>query len=90
VTWLLPKALSCAAKNEGLFVTAGSSHGVRSVRFFDGRRRISKQTRGIEGLYAAQWKTREAHRGRHLLRAVVVDRRGARATALRVVRVCRR
>ncbi|HEY2938551.1 MAG TPA: S8 family serine peptidase [Gaiellaceae bacterium] len=89
VTWLLPKALSCAARNEGLFVTAGSSRGVRSVRFFDGRRRIARVTRGIEGLYAAQWKTRKAHRGRHLLRAVVTDRRGARATALRVVRVCR-
>jgi hypothetical protein len=90
VTWLLPKALSCTARNEGLFVTAGSSRGVRSVRFFDGRRRIARVTRGIEGLYAAQWKTRKAHRGRHLLRAVVTDRRGARATALRVVRMCRK
>jgi hypothetical protein len=90
VTWLLPKALGCASKRAGLFVAAGSSRGVRSVQFFDGRRRVSRQRRGIEGLYAAQWKTGKAHRGRHLLRAVVTDRRGARATALRVVRVCRR
>ena len=90
VTWLLPKARQCVARNEGLFVTAGSSRGVRSVQFFEGRRRISRQTRGIEGLYGAQWKTRKAHRGRHVLRAVVVDRHGARAVALRAVRVCRR
>ena len=90
VKWLLPKARSCAAAREGLFVTAGSSRGVRSVQFFDGRRRISKVTHGLEGLYASQWKTRKAHRGRHLLRAVVVDRRGARTVARRVVRVCRR
>jgi hypothetical protein len=60
------------------------------VQFFDGRRRIWKQTRGIEGLYVGQWKTGKAHRGRHVLRAVVVDRRGVRATAVRVLRVCRR
>ena len=90
VTWLLPRARSCAGRSEGLFVSAGSSRGVRSVLFFDGRRRIAKETRGVEGLYAAQWKTRKAHRGRHVLRAVVLDRRGARASARRVVRVCRR
>jgi minor extracellular serine protease Vpr len=90
VTWLLPRARACAAAREGLFVTAGSSRGVRSVQFFDGRRRISRETHGLEGLYASQWKTHKAHRGRHLLRAVVVDRRGARAVGRRVVRVCRR
>jgi len=90
VTWLLPKRLSCVGRAAGLFVAAGSSRGVRNVQFFDGGRRISKQRRGIDGFYAAQWKTRKAHRGRHLLRAVVTDRRGARATARRVVRVCRR
>ena len=90
VTWLLPKSGACVAKTGGLFVSAGSSRGVRNVQFFDGRRRISKQRRGIDGLYAAQWKRRKAHRGPHLLRAVVVDGRGARATAVRPVRVCRR
>jgi minor extracellular serine protease Vpr len=90
VTWLLPRSKTCVAKSEGLFVAAGSSRGVRLVRFFDGRRRIAQVKRGIEGLYERSWRTAKAHRGRHVLRAVVIDRRGARATARRVVRVCRR
>jgi hypothetical protein len=90
VTWLLPKSRACAGKTEGLFVAAGSSRGVRSVRFFDGRRRIGKVKRGIEGLYLTPWRTGKAARGKHVLRAVVTDRRGATASARRVVRVCRR
>ncbi len=90
VTWLLPRPRACAAKSEGLFVTGGSLRGVRAVRFFDGRRRIAKVSRGIEGLYLTQWRTAKAARGKHVLRAVLTDRRGATATARRVVRVCRR
>ena len=89
VTWLLPRPLACTDKVEGLFVIAGASHGVRSVKFFDGKRRISTQRRGGEGLFGAQWRTRKAHAGRHVLRALVTDRRGATAAATRVVRVCR-
>jgi hypothetical protein len=90
VTWLMPKAQACAAKATSLFVTAGSSHGLRSVTFFDGRRRIAKVTRGIEGLYISAWRTAKAPRGKHALRAVATDRRGATAAAKRVVRVCSR
>ena len=90
VTWLLPKTEACAGKAEGLFVTAGSSRGVRSVTFFDGRRRIAKVKQGIEGLYVTPWRTGKAARGKHVLRAVATDRRGATASAKRVVRVCRR
>ena len=53
LTWLLPRPLACAGKTEGLFVTAGASHGVRSVKFFDGKRLISTQRRGAEGLFGA-------------------------------------
>ncbi len=90
VTWLLPAARTCVAKAGGLFVAAGSSRGVRSVRFFDGKRRIAKVRRGIEGLYLTPWRTSKAKRGKHVLRAVVTDRRGAKASAQRVVRVCRK
>jgi len=90
VTWLLPKARSCVRKAPSLFVTAGSSRGVRSVTFFDGRHRIARKKRGIEGLYLTSWRTAKAARGKHVLRAVVTDRRGATASAKRVVRVCRR
>jgi minor extracellular serine protease Vpr len=90
LTWLLPRARTCVRKADTLFVSAGSSRGVRSVRFFDGRRRIAKVTRGIEGLYLTPWRTGKAARGKHVLRAVVTDRRGATASAKRLVRVCRR
>jgi minor extracellular serine protease Vpr len=90
VTWLLPKAGSCTGKATSLFVTAGSSRGVRSVTFFDGRHRIVRKKQGIEGLYLTPWRTAKAARGKHVLRAVVTDRRGATASAKRVVRVCRR
>jgi hypothetical protein len=90
VTWLLPRPKSCVSRTEGLFVSAGSSRGVRSVRFFDGGRKIAKVTRGIEGLFLTRWRTRKADRGRHVLRVVVVDHRGRRAAARRVVRVCHR
>jgi minor extracellular serine protease Vpr len=90
VTWLLPRPRACVSRVEGLFVTAGSTRGVRSVRFFDSRRLIAKRTEGIESLYDAPWRTRKAHRGRHVLRAVVTDRRGKTASARRFVRVCRK
>jgi len=89
VNWLLPKTRACVARVEGLFVTAGSTRGVRKVTFFDGARRIAIVKRGGEGLYDTPWRTRKAHRGRHLLRVVVTDRRGHTASARRLVRVCR-
>jgi hypothetical protein len=87
-TWLLPKARTCARKVESLFVTAGSAKGVRSVRFLDGRAKIAKVTRSIEGLYLTTWRTAKASRGKHVLRAVVTDRRGKTASVTRILRVC--
>ena len=62
---------------------------MRSVRFYDGKRLISKQRSGSEGLFSAPWRTAKARHGRHVLRAVVTDRKGATASAPRTVRVCR-
>jgi subtilisin family serine protease len=90
VNWLVPRPRTCAARREGLFVTAGAAHGVRSVRFFDGKRLIKKVSQGLEGLYDTPWRTAKSHRGRHVLRALVTDGRGKTASARRVVRVCRR
>jgi hypothetical protein len=87
VTWLLPRPRACAAG--GLFVLAGASHGVRSVKFFDGKHLIATEKRGSEGLFTTRWRTRKARAGRHVLRAVVTDRGGATASATRRVRVCR-
>jgi hypothetical protein len=88
VTWLLPSG-GCVGKAATLVVAGGSPRGVRSVTFFSGGHRISKD-RGNLGVYAATWRTKKASRGRHVLRAVLTDRRGRRVQAQRVVRVCRR
>jgi hypothetical protein len=90
INWLLPRPLACGARVESLLVVAGASRGVRSVRFFDGKRLIATKRSGSEGLFGAAWHTAKAARGRHLLRAVVTDHRGATVSATRVVRVCRR
>jgi hypothetical protein len=78
------------ARVEPLFVSAGSARGVRSVRFFDGRKKIATVKRGLEGLYDTPWRNAKVRHGRHVLRAVVTDRRGKTASARRLVRVCRR
>jgi len=54
---------------------------VRSVKFFDGKRLIATEKRGSEGLFTTPWRTRKARAGRHVLRTVVTDRRGATASA---------
>ena len=89
LTWLLPKPGACVRSQTSLFVVAGARRGVRSVRFYDGRRLIGTVRHGSEGLFGRPWSTAKAKRGRHVLRAVVTDRRGATASARRVVGVCR-
>jgi minor extracellular serine protease Vpr len=90
LTWLLPTRNQCVTKPASLAVSAGSKAGVRSVRFYDGKRFLGKRTRGVEGLFVFDWKSGKAARGRHVLRAVVTDKRGRHARAQRLVRVCRR
>ena len=89
VAWLVPESRECAARRAGLVVLAGSPDRIRSVRFFDGSKRIGIDRLGSLGLYAADWSTARAKKGVHRLRAVVVDAKGRRATATRAVRVCR-
>ena len=89
VTWLAPAARECARGPERLVVAADSPTRVRSVRFLDGRQTIAVVRRGTAGLYATTWRTGREPRGRHVLRAVVVDAKSRRASALRNVRVCR-
>ena len=90
LTWLVPSRGVCAVRREPLLVTASSTARIRSVRFYDGRRGIATVRRGVAGLYGATWRTARAQKGRHVLRAVVLDRRGRTLAARRVVRVCRR
>jgi minor extracellular serine protease Vpr len=89
VTWLLPDARTCVRKSADLLVVAGSNVKVRAVRFLDGKRLLKTVKRGSAGLYSYSWKTKSAARGRHVLRAVVVDARTKQASASRQVRVCK-
>jgi minor extracellular serine protease Vpr len=90
LTWLTPSPRVCAARREPLLVAASSTTRIRSVRFFDGPRGIATVRRGVAGLYSATWRTARAARGRHRLRAVVLDQRGRTFGVQRVLRICRR
>jgi hypothetical protein len=89
VTWLTPLARRCTGRSAELVVVAGATRRIRAVQFFDGKRRLRVVRRGVAGLYTTTWRTRRAKRGIHRLRAVV-QTGGQRASAERVVRVCRR
>jgi minor extracellular serine protease Vpr len=86
VTWLAPEVSACT--NGRLLVAAGSTRKLRSVRFFDGERRIAIVKRGAVGLYSFNWKAGRATKGRHVLRAEAADAAGRTASARRVVRIC--
>ena len=88
LTWIVPEANSCVARTARLAVVASAPTRIRSVRFYDGSRRIATVTRGAGGIYGADWRTQKAKPGRHVLRAVVLAG-SARTAATRVVRVCR-
>ncbi len=90
VTWLTPAVNACAARRARLLVAAGSSRRVRSVAFFAGKRRIALVRRGAAGLYGATWRTGRAAKGKHVLRARVLDAAGRAVSATRTVRVCRK
>jgi minor extracellular serine protease Vpr len=89
LTWLAPSPRGCAVGREPLLVAASSTVRIRSVRFYDGRRGIATVRNGVAGLYAATWRTAKVRKGRHLLRAVVLDREGRTFGSRRLVRVCR-
>jgi hypothetical protein len=88
VTWLTPLERSCTGRRVQLLVSASATKQIRAVRFYDGRRRLRVVRRSVAGLYTTTWRTRGAKRGLHRLRAVV-QARGQRAEATRVVRVCK-
>ncbi len=89
VAWLDPDVRSCVSRTAPLVAIANSSTAIQSVRFLDGSRGISVIKRSGGGLYAAVWRNGEAKKGKHLLRAIVVDAKGRKAEAQRIVRVCR-
>jgi minor extracellular serine protease Vpr len=89
VSWLIPSAGACVKGVVRLGVTASSTARVRSVTFFDGKKRIKKVIKGPASLYVANWGTGTADKGRHTLRATALDQKGRTFSAARGVRVCR-
>jgi minor extracellular serine protease Vpr len=89
LTWLSPTPRSCSGRRQGLLVAASSTARIRSVRFYDGKRGIATVRRGVAGLYSATWRTQRASKGRHAVRAVVLDRQGRTLSVSRILRVCR-
>jgi subtilisin family serine protease len=88
VTWLFPEAGKCAGKSEPLVVLASDTTGITGVTFFDGARKIGTDKTGSLGAYSVNWHMAGLSHGRHVLTAVVADRAGHSARALRVARVC--
>jgi hypothetical protein len=88
ITWVAPPAGACATRSEHLVVLASDSRKISAVTFFDGSHKFATVKRGVADLFAATWKTAGLAHGRHLLRAVVTDRSGGKATAARVLRLC--
>jgi subtilisin family serine protease len=91
VTWLDPQRTQCVARpRQRLLVAADSDSRIRSITFFDGKRRVARLTPSSDDqLYAASWQTGRAARGRHTLSVVVRDAKGREARATRAVRACR-
>jgi subtilisin family serine protease len=88
VTWIVPSANVCAPKTTRLAVAASSTTKISAVQFFDGGRRIGVDRKGDSDLFFVDWKTADAKKGKHVLRAVVIAG-GNRASAARPVRVCK-
>jgi minor extracellular serine protease Vpr len=88
VDWLAPERDTCLGRSTRLLVVAGATRKVREVRFLLDGGPLGSVRRGAAGLYATTWASRGLARGRHVLRAVVVDAAGATAAASRAVRVC--
>ena len=64
VTWVAPSNNACAAKTARLLVVASSTKKISSVTFFDGKKKLKTITKGLEGLYAQDWNTKGARKGK--------------------------
>ncbi len=88
ITWITPQANACATKSQPLGVLASDTSKITGVTFLDGARALSTDKTGVADIYTATLKTSGLARGRHVLKAVVADRAGHKATSTRIVRVC--
>jgi hypothetical protein len=89
VTWIEPPARVCALKTDRLVVVAASTRKVSKVTFRDGKRIVAVVRRGSAGVYAATWKTAGLKKGVRHLTATVVDAKGHKAAAGRLLQICK-
>jgi hypothetical protein len=90
VTWLAPAAAACVARTAPLAVAASSDKRVASVRFLADGEQVGRDRTGPADIFNGTWHAHNATRGTHVLTAVAADVAGRRASATRVVRVCKR
>jgi hypothetical protein len=88
VSWLAPSTNACTGKTPRLLVVASSTKKISSVTFFDGKKKLRTIKTGVAGLYAQDWSTSGARKGKHVLRAIARDAGGRTVSASRTVRVC--
>jgi hypothetical protein len=88
VAWLVPKQNACLRTTTRLAVVSSSNRKLRTAAFFNGKKKIGSRKPDTAGLAFADWKVKNAGKGKHVLRATVRDARGRTATARRTVRVC--
>ncbi|MDX6412526.1 MAG: hypothetical protein QOE91_2042, partial [Gaiellaceae bacterium] len=88
VSWLAPTTNACTGKTPRLLVVASSTKKISSVTFFDGKKKLKTIKTGVAGLYAQDWSTNGARKGKHVLRATARDAAGRTVSASRAVRVC--
>jgi hypothetical protein len=87
-SWLLPSSGTCVRKGDSLLVTAGAPDGVKRLRFLLDGKKIAKAVRGPVHLWDGTLG--KLRKGRHVISAVAVSRRGHRVTARMRVRTCRK
>jgi hypothetical protein len=86
---VVPFANACTGKAVRLLAVASSTKKIAAVTFFDGTRKLATVKKGVEGLYAKDWNTAKARKGKHELRATARDVAGRTFSATRTVRVCK-
>ncbi len=88
LTWVAPRSPRCVRGRVPLVALATSTGSVAEVRFLDGAIEFATVRGSHGGFYIAHWHARGAEKGRHMLRAVAIDRSGRRYGVSRQVWVC--
>jgi minor extracellular serine protease Vpr len=89
VAWLVPSRNACLRATTRLAVVAGSTKKLKTVTFYNGKRKIGSSKPDSAGIAFRDWNVKKVKKGKHALRAKVSDARGRTATASRIVRVCK-